>query len=170
MVIDDMNAAHPQVGSGARWQVITDQVMGGVSRGAIMRETVGGRVSIHLRGYVRLENNGGFVQMALDLARAGGLLDASAFDGVEIDVFGNGERYALHLRTAAVTLPWQSYRQGFLAIASWQTVRLPFSGFEPHRIGQPLDPRQLRRVGIVAIGRAFDADISLSRIALYRFG
>jgi hypothetical protein len=168
MVIDDLNQAHPQSGIDARWQLVTDRVMGGVSRATMVCEMVGGRMAIHLRGEVSLENNGGFVQIALDLAPDRGLLDASGYAGIEADVFGNGERYGAHLRTAAVTLPWQSFRHEFLAPPSWCTIRLPFAGFAPHRISEPLEVRQLRRIGIVAIGRRFAADIALSRIALYR--
>jgi hypothetical protein len=31
----------------------------------------------------------------------------------------------------------------------------------------PLDPSRLRRIGLVAIGREFDADLSVARLALY---
>jgi hypothetical protein len=168
MVIDDPGDALMASGTGARWQLITDRVMGGVSRGTMVREAVGGRMAIHLRGAVSVENNGGFIQIARDLTPDLARLDASAFDGVEIDVCGNGERYAVHLRTDAIELPWQSYRQGFLAPPCWLRVRLPFADFEPHRISVPLDVRGLRRIGIVAIGRAFTADLALARVALYR--
>jgi hypothetical protein len=67
-----------------------------------------------------------------------------------------------------VTRPWQSYRQSFTANSDWQTLRLPFARFEPYRIGVPLDVRRLRRIGIVAIGQAFAADLAVARLALYR--
>jgi len=170
LVIDDLRAPFPLATNGARWQLVTDRVMGGVSQGGVACETVAGRRAIHVRGLVSLENDGGFVQIALDLAPGGGLLDAAGFDGIELDVCGNGERYGVHLRTDAATRPWQAYRQGFVAAAEWRTVRLPFAGFEPHRIAAPLDVRRLRRIGIVAIGRAFAADFALGRLALYRPG
>ncbi len=74
----------------------------------------------------------------------------------------------MHLRTTAARLPWQSYRASFQAPARWQTVRLPFSRFEPYRINTPLDVSQVRRIGLVAIGRAFSADLCLGRLALYK--
>jgi hypothetical protein len=40
--------------------------------------------------------------------------------------------------------------------------------FAPHRIDLPLNVRRLRRVGIVAIGRAFAADVAVARLAFYR--
>jgi hypothetical protein len=166
-IIDDLSAPHPQSSHAGLWQCISDGVMGGLSAGNILRETRGGRPALCLRGNVSLENNGGFVQMALDLSVDGGLRDAGAFDGVELEVCGNGETYSVHLRTDAVTRPWQSWRQNFVATPAWQTIRLPFSAFEAHRINAPLDPRRLRRLGIVAIGRAFDAEVAVARIGFY---
>jgi len=68
-----------------------------------------------MQGAVSLDNSGGFIQVALDLAPDGGALDVSARAGVEIDVTGNGERYKLHLRTTVIVRPWQSYRAGFVS-------------------------------------------------------
>ncbi len=168
MLIDDLSNAHPLASNGARWQLFTDQVMGGISQGTAVREIIAGRAAIRLRGDVSLENNGGFVQIGLDLAPDGAAVDASLFDGVELDVRGNGDNYGVHLRTHAMTRPWQSYRQTFVTTDAWQTVRLPFEHFEPHRIASPLDVRRLRRIGIAAIGRAFAADVALARLAFYR--
>ena len=167
MVIDDLSAPHPRAANGADWQLFTDGVMGGVSQGWMQRESVGGRLALRMQGAVRLENNGGFVQIALDLAAHGGALDAGAHEGVELEVFGNDERYGLHLRTDAVTRPWQSYRHPFLATPEWRVVRLPFRAFQPHRLDAPLDVRRLRRLGLVAIGRAFAADLAVARVSLY---
>jgi hypothetical protein len=166
-VIDDLSAPHPRAANGADWQLFTDQVMGGVSQGTMRRETVGGRLALRMQGTVSLANNGGFVQIAVDLAAHGAPIDASALAGVELEVFGNGERYGAHLRTDAVTRPWQSYRQPFLATPEWRTVRLPFPAFQPHRLDAPLDVRRLRRLGLVAIGRAFAADLAVARVSLY---
>jgi len=149
-----------------RWQLITDGVMGGVSQGSAVAEIVAGRDAIRMRGRVSTENNGGFIQIALDLA-AGEPLDAGRFAGFALDVLGNGERYGAHLRTPEVSRPQQSWRQDFVATPQWQTVLLPFAQFVPHRIELPLAPSRLRRIGLVAIGREFDADLSVARLALY---
>jgi hypothetical protein len=125
-------------------------------------------MSVRLTGRVSLENRGGFIQMAIDVAADGSEFDAGGFDGVEIDVHGNGQAYNLHLRTADVTQPWQSYRCEFIAVEKWQRLRLPFSMFQPHRIGAALDRRRLRRLGLVAIGREFDVDLACCRVALFR--
>jgi hypothetical protein len=167
MLIDDFIKSAPFAANGARWQLFTDTVMGGVSRGNMCRETIDGRSAVRMRGEVSLDNNGGFVQISLDLASDGDTFDARAFDGFEIDVLGNGEHYNLHVRTEHTVRPWQSYRQTFLATASWRTVRLPFRNFVAHRIDKSLDVHHVKRIGLVAIGRAFTADLSVSRIAFY---
>jgi hypothetical protein len=168
--IDDLSRPFPEAANGCRWALVTDGVMGGLSRGSLRRETVADRPALRLTGTVSLANNGGFIQMALDLAPGGGLLDASGWDGLALAVRGNGEGYGLHLRTDAATRPWQSWRQGFHAGPEWRRVRLPFAGFRPHRIDAPLDIARLRRLGLVAIGRAFSADLALGGLWLWRAG
>ena len=82
-------------------------------------------------------------------------------------VRGNAETYNLHLKTEDTRLPWQSYRQSFETGSAWREVRLPLNGFQPHRIDVPIDRRKLRRLGIVAIGRTFTADICIAEIRFY---
>jgi Complex I intermediate-associated protein 30 (CIA30) len=71
--------------------------MGGLSTGHLTREVYQGRISNVLRGMVRLENNGGFIQMATNLVRRNQAadtcisVDASDYDGVEIDVHNGME-------------------------------------------------------------------------------
>lgn len=161
VVIDDLNHEPPVSARGTRWQFFTDRVMGGVSNGTMVRETVAGRPAIRMRGDVSLENNGGFVQIAIDLAPDGTAVDASAWQGIELDVFGNGEEYGIHLRTEDLTRPWQSYRQSFRADPQWRTIQFRFNDFVPYRNEVPLDTRRLRRIGVVAIGRAFSADLAV---------
>jgi hypothetical protein len=170
-IIDDLSDPAGLSALGIRWQLVTDQVMGGVSQGTLTRETVAGRPALVMRGDVRLENNGGFIQMALDLARpeapGSGTLDARNWRGLEIDVYGARQSYGLHLRTTDLDRPWQSYRQEFAVQPEWQTLRLPFAEFMPHRTEAPLELSRLRRLGIVAIGRAFLADLALGGIRFY---
>lgn len=67
-VIDDMSETFPFTSSGNSWAGVTDRIMGGSSSGSLSREEIDGKVCNILRGKVSLENNGGFVQMATDLA------------------------------------------------------------------------------------------------------
>lgn len=150
------------------WEFVADTVMGGVSRGQIDFGDVAGRDATRLTGAVSLENNGGFVQMAFDLNEDGTVFDASGWAGLELEVYGNSERYDLRLRTSDLSRPWQSYRSEFEAVPRWRSIRMPFEGFEPHRTDAAFDPANLRRIGILAIGRAFDADVAVASMRLYR--
>ena len=89
MLIDDFSGDALVSALGTRWQVVSDQVMGGISRAALQVGEHAGRRCLRLHGEVRLENNGGFVQMALDLAPAGVPIDVSRFAGLCLVVNGN---------------------------------------------------------------------------------
>ncbi len=167
-VIDDLSRPAPEATVGSRWELVADTVMGGCSDGRLRRETVHGRPAMRMTGRVRLENNGGFLQIALNLRPDGGTLDARDWTGIALDVVGNGETYNLHLRTADVERPWQAYRASFTAPTAWTTVACPFAGFTAHKIDAPLDRSRLRRIGVVAIGRAFDADLAVGGVRFYR--
>ena len=168
MLIDDFSRTDLVSALGTEWRGVSDRVMGGVSQESVSRSVEGDRPSLHLQGDVRLENNGGFIQAALDLSSGGRTLDASAYRGIRLMVRGNGEKYSLHLRTPDNTRPWQSYRAEFTAGDEWKTIDLPFDGFAPYRLDTPLDVRRLSRLGLVAIGRAFSADVIVSSISFYR--
>ena len=149
-----------------RWRLFSDRVMGGVSAGDLQQGEREGRACLHMQGEVRLDNNGGFIQMASDLSAD----ERQAFadgDGIELEVYGNGEVYNVHLRTADMSRPWQSYRASFTAASGWQTLRLPFADFEAHRIEGPLQPGRVRRIGLVAIGREFSADLCVAGVVVY---
>ena len=150
------------------WKAISDRVMGGVSRACLRHETYRGRACIRLHGEVCMDNNGGFIQLARDLRPDGSSIDVHDFAGLRLVVLGNEERYSAHLRTANLTHPWQSYRASFRAPSVWHEVRLPFQDFRAHRTKAHLNLAQLRRVGIVAIGRPFTADLRVAEVEIYR--
>jgi len=112
LILDDRSSGSLQATNGACWRAITDVVMGGVSPGNLIPAIIEGRHCLRLTGKVSLENNGGFVQAGLDLSTSG-LLDARAYRGVEIQAYGNDERYNLHLRSDDTRIVWQSYRANF---------------------------------------------------------
>jgi hypothetical protein len=166
LIIDDRYTGNLDSTLGTSWRMVTDGVMGGVSSGTLTLASMDKRDCLRLQGDVRLENNGGFVQAALDIGKTAAA-DASAYTGIVMDVYGNDEAYNLHLRTADLWLPWQSYRATFQAPASWQTVQLPFAGFSPYKTGKALDLTKLERIGVLAIGRAFTADLCIGRVGFY---
>ncbi len=167
LVIDDRSTGTFVSAMGTAWRGVSDQVMGGRSTEQVTLDTIAGQPCVRLTGDVRLENNGGFIQLTLDLAQ-GTILDASRFSGLQLLVYGNGETYNAHLRTSDLVRPWQSYRHRFRAPPEWTWVRLPFSEFKAYRTGVTLALARLKRLGVVAIGRPYHADVCVAKVALYR--
>lgn len=151
-----------------RWDCVADTVMGGVSEGAVTQQVVDGRPATRLTGHVSLENDGGFLQMAFDLGPDRRGVDLSAWEGVELEIRGDGQSYDLRLRTDDLSRPWQSFRAGFTAPGRWACLRFPFARMEPHRTEARFDPARLRRLGVVAVGRETDVDIAVCAVRLYR--
>lgn len=166
-LIDDRSSGALRASGGSEWRLVTDQVMGGRSTGALQPDRRRGQDCLRLSGSVSTANNGGFVQMSLELA-AGEHFDASAYNGLLLQVFGNGESYNLHLRTSDLWLPWQSYRASFVAEPKWHEVRMPFAELEPYRTDRRFRPTRMTRIGLVAIGRKFEASLCLGSMRFYR--
>lgn len=166
LIIDYRSDGDLSATSGNAWRLITDDVMGGVSRGQLIIDTIEQRPCLHMKGEVKLDNNGGFAQIALNLSDTV-LKNITDYRGITLDVFGNDEAYNIHLRSDDLRLPWQSYRISFKATAEWQTLRIPFSNFKPYRTDTALDISKLTRIGLVAIGREFNADLCVARLALF---
>jgi len=166
LIIDDRSSGNMTSMLGTEWRLFTDTVMGGVSTGNIAVDNHTGKNCLRMRGKVSTENNGGFVQMALSISEKG-IFDASDYDGLEFEVSGNNEGYNLHLRTDGLWFPWQSYRASFNATPDWQTVRIPFSELEAYKTSQDFRPDKLARIGLLGIGRNFQADLCLASIRFY---
>lgn len=165
-IIDDRHPNDLTSNLGNEWRLVTDQVMGGVSNGELRADWYAGRPCLRLTGAVSTENNGGFVQMALDLN--GEAYDASSDSGLILQVAGNREVYNLHLRTTDLSLPWQSYRAAFSAGPEWKEVHIPFEQLEGYRTCSSFRAEALTRIGLIAIGREFDADLCLGDVRFYR--
>jgi len=166
LIIDDRASGNISSNLGTKWRLVTDQVMGGVSKGDLTQDSYKGRNCLRMRGDVSTDNNGGFVQMALDLTKDKPF-DASAYAGVELSVSGNDEHYNVHFRTTDLWLPWQSYRFSFKATPEWQTIRIPFESIEAYRTTTKFHKDKLKRIGLVGIGRAFKADLCVGLIKFY---
>ncbi|MDX1347592.1 MAG: CIA30 family protein [Thiomicrorhabdus chilensis] len=148
------------------WRFVGDQVMGGLSSGLIDPITIDGVECVCLSGNVSVANNGGFIQMAWDFSEEQAA-HAQQFDGLYLDVIGNGEGYNLHLRTSQLWLPWQSFRSGFRAGSGWQRLLFPFSEFQSYRTYARLNVSKLKRIGVVAIGREFEAQVCVRSFGFY---
>ncbi|MBT8443951.1 MAG: CIA30 family protein [Gammaproteobacteria bacterium] len=168
LVLSDFLGDEPVVIAGGGWRGFSDRVMGGISNARLGQDTVAGKNCIRLVGNVTRESNGGFIQMAMYFGRNDAELDAAAFRGIELLVYGNDEDYNCHVRTADCGWYEQSYRATFFARPEWQTVRLPWDAFVPNGLTAPLDASRINRIAILGWMREFEADISLAEIALYR--
>lgn len=178
-IIDDMSENLPRTSSGTEWSGFTDKVMGGVSVGKLIREVVDGKNANVMKGKVSLYNNGGFIQMAAGLSTDPAVsltVDASTFDGVELDVLYRGdedvEKFNVHLRNPACLRQFSSYRGTFEVRSNvWETIRLPWSSFVGHGPGSdsvPFASSELRRIGIVAIGKPMEVYLAVSSVGFYR--
>jgi len=75
------------------WQIVNDNVMGGISRSSFRMLDEGYAV---FSGIVSLENNGGFASVR---AQSRQPADLSTFKGLSVRVLGDGKTYCLRLRT-----------------------------------------------------------------------
>ena len=108
--------------SSVHWRLVTDAVMGGVSRSTITNEALGSRSAIRMRGEVSTENNGCFLQITLDFDPKTDSFDAGSFTGIEIDVLGNCQSCSAHLRAAELSRSQRSLRHGSVTTPAWRTV------------------------------------------------
>lgn len=148
-----------------RWRFFADTVMGGVSSGQVRFVTEDGRTHAQMTGRVSTENNGGFIQIQMDLADP----PPEGTVGVRLIVRGNDQRYFVHLRTNGTLLPWQYYQAGFEVTRDWAEIRLPFTAFAASGALLRDVPRagSLTSVGIVAYGRDHDAEIDVREVGFY---
>jgi len=168
VLIDDFSSASKISALGTKWAFITDQVMGGVSAGSMQFVQHNNRFCLNVKGNVSLKNNGGFIEARANLHPRGKSLDTRAFEGIYLRAKGNGERYAVHLRTKDTRLPRQFYGATFKTDRSWQEIKIPFRGFVPVFLKKPLDSKSIRSVAIVATNKEFKADIYADEIGFYK--
>jgi len=149
----------------ARWNFVTDGVMGGVSKGQATFVNKNGASYSHMTGKVSTENNGGFIQLRMDLLNAA----PQKASGVRLIVRGNDQRYFVHIRTSGTMLPWQYYQAGFDVTRDWVEILLPFTDFEPSGRLLRAVPRasSLKSIGVVAFGRDHDAEIDVKEVGFY---
>jgi hypothetical protein len=130
------------------WEVVNDDVMGGVSASGFQVLTNGVAV---FSGTVRLENSGGFAFVRSAPVRA----DLTGLAAFVLRVRGDGRRYKFSVRTEAGfdTPLYQcafTTRQG-----EWEEHRLAFTDFVPTFRGRvltdepPLNPAKIYSVGFL---------------------
>jgi len=151
---------------GTRWQFFTDQVMGGRSTGNVVITTLKNKKCYRMSGNVTTENNGGFIQMRVNLDHQ---IAQKNYQGIKLNVLGDGNDYSIHLRTKFTKLPWQYYSASFNSTKDWSDVKILFDDFNKSNFYQPtkLSFHQIKTIGIVAAWKNFNADIAISEIAFF---
>ena len=154
--------------SGKYWQYISDRTMGGISEGQAVLEQEGEMFFARLTGNVSTANNGGFIQLRTNLSFFDFEKDLTKIKGVKLNVSGNGETYHIFIRTDKTRSYRDYYSSTFIANSNWEVIDLPLSSFK-HRFSNnfDLEGKNLRTFGIVAYGRDFESDISVSEIIFY---
>jgi uncharacterized protein YbjT (DUF2867 family) len=107
------------------WGAVDDVVMGGVSESGIRLETNYAIFS----GNVSTENSGGFASVRTRNFHPS--LNLSNYEGIELRVKGDGQRYKLFVRTED---KWDGigYAHSFDTIANeWLTIQVPFRDLVP---------------------------------------
>ena len=130
------------------WQVVNDDVMGGVSTSQFQVLINGGAV---FSGVVSLENNGGFASVRSSPVRQ----NLNGTDAFVFRVQGDGRRYKFTVRTeSGFNAP--NYQAEFTTRrGEWEEHRLSFKDFVPTFRGRvltdvpPLNPAKVASVGFL---------------------
>jgi len=149
-----------------KWSFITDQVMGGLSKGKVRIDIIDGIKCYRMTGDVSTKNNGGFIQMRTRLSPE---IHTKNYNGVYLKVYGNQKKYNLHLRTGFTLAPWQYYSYSFFSKKNWSEIRAPFAQFKKSNFYQPksIFGQKIKTIGLVAGFDNFFSDICLGEIGFY---
>lgn len=164
---EDINLPFTQ-DSAKYWQFFSDRTMGGVSDGEAALEQDGEMIFARLTGNVSTKNNGGFIQLRSIFSFDNFEKDDKKLKGVRLNVRGNGETYYIFIRTNETLSYSDFYLASFEAKSNWEMIDLPFNKFK-HRLenNSTLEGKNIRTFGIVAYGRDFISDVSVSKIIFY---
>jgi peptide methionine sulfoxide reductase msrA/msrB len=172
LIIDDFTPSGGKDSAGLPWTMVIDRATDKASAGKVQIEEYEQRTCLHLAGIIPPTGRGGSIQAKRSLFAGRRPLDARAYDGIRLAVKGNGQTYALHLRTRDTRFPGQYYEARFETSGQWQEIRLPFGYFVPVGPVRPLDLAGLASVALVASRKTFDgkqeADIYIDEMAFYR--
>ena len=162
------------------WKYFSDQVMGGVSDGQVSLEQDGDMVFTRLTGNVRTDNNGGFIQLRTSTSLSNKplmfkLLQNSKkigkkLQGVRLKVKGNGEKYHIFIQTTIFyRLPTGYQIATFDTSPEWETIEIPFNRFKSLKDNKDsnINAKDIKTFGIVAYGRDFKSDLSVSSVEFY---
>ena len=149
------------------WQYISDQTMGGISKGQAVLEKNENMIFARLTGNVSTANNGGFIQIRTTFPFINLINTNNNLKGVRLNTKGNGETYHIFIRTSENLSYRDFYSATFIASDNWEIIDLPFTKFKHRFSNKLLDGNDIRTFGIVAYGRDFFSDVSVSEITFY---
>lgn len=151
---------------GKKWSFFTDRVMGGLSKGQATISNIDNTPCYQMTGNVTTENNGGFIQIRAVIEP---MIQAKQYNGIYLKIYGNNNKYSLHIRTPLTLAPWQYYSYSFIAKNEWLEIKAPFNNFEKSNFYQPkkLTSQNIKSIGLVAAFDNFYADVCLSEIGFY---
>ena len=157
--------------SPANWQIVDDNVMGGISRSSLEMNRDGFAV---FSGIVSLRNNGGFASVR---AQAQNPANLSDFKGMSVRILGDGKVYCLRVRTVVngrVT-PYSFEARFATTPGEWETHTFPYSEFKAVFRGSDvrgnpkLTAESVIEVGfMIRDGQEGPFQLGLSNISVYR--
>ncbi len=112
------------------WQIINDNVMGGVSQSDITINEEGNAV---FKGSVSLENNGGFCSARYNFNE----ISVRDHQKITLRIKGDGKRYQFRIR--ANRNDRYSYITYFETSGNWETIEIPLGKMYPVFRGRKLD-------------------------------
>jgi len=149
------------------WGSLDDVVMGGCSESKIeLLKGAGedGGMAAVFSGNVTSANNGGFASVrSKNFTPAA---DLGAYDGVQLRLKGDGQRYKLTLRQDTYWDSLSFVRSFDTTDGEWQTIKLPFSEFRPvfraktMDNGAKLDKSSITSVQIMLSKFEYDGDLN----------
>lgn len=164
---------------GTKWEIQTDQSLGGKSQGELQIHSASDAPYLTLTGTVSLENterpeDGGFIQATLPLVRSRQLYNAQNYLGVRIVCACRQQtpikdhHYALRLSTRELSMPWQYYTHHFQPTQVIQAFDLAFSNFAVINTSHELNPAYLMSLAITAGNDTFAPHLNIYEVGFYR--
>lgn len=152
------------------WQIVNDNVMGGISRSTFKRQEEG---YVVFSGILSLENNGGFASVRTQSRTP---VNLSRFSGLTIRALGDGKVYCIRLRSADNgRITWYTHQARFQTTqGEWQTYTIPFSSFKAEFRGSnlrgnpPLNPDAVVEIGFMIQDKQEGAfRLGISKLSAY---
>lgn len=116
--------------NGARWFVVDDVVMGGMSDGRVTYMDDG---LLHFYGLVSTANNGGFSSIRM----RPGSVELEKVEAFEIKLKGDGK--AFQFRVKSDEYQRYSYAYTFETSGEWEVIRIPFKEMQATFRGRKID-------------------------------